>query len=242
MLRRIGLPRIRLLDNRGDTIIEVMIVLAVLGMALGISYATANRSLSDARQAQENSQATALLQAQAESLRSMAGNPSSSPDNIYRAGSFCVGDDGHVTTSNCSLGEASRYKVDITWGGAATDTFVIKASWEDVSGDITDTNTLIYRVHKPVASAPTTDHSCPPGYTGTYPACVPPDCPSGYTGTYPACVPPPCPAGWSGIYPACVPPPPPPTCTPPETGTYPDCGTCPWYATGVYPDCRSLSL
>jgi prepilin-type N-terminal cleavage/methylation domain-containing protein len=64
--------------QRGDTIIEVMIVLAVLGLAIGIAYATANRSLLNARQAQENSQATAAAQAQVELLVSIgctSGNP-----------------------------------------------------------------------------------------------------------------------------------------------------------------------
>ena len=42
-------------NQRGDTIIEVLIVLAVLGLAIGITYATANRSILNARQAQESS-------------------------------------------------------------------------------------------------------------------------------------------------------------------------------------------
>ncbi len=33
------------LRQRGDTIVEVMIVLAVLGLAIGIAYSTASRSL-----------------------------------------------------------------------------------------------------------------------------------------------------------------------------------------------------
>lgn len=131
----------------GDTIVEVMVVLAVLGFAIGISYATANRSLLNARQAQENSQAAALVQSQVEALRAMAANDSTEPDYIYSPGTFCVGANGHKATAatDCNLGEASRYSVTITLSGG--DTFSIKAVWDDVLGQGQDSVTLLYRVH-----------------------------------------------------------------------------------------------
>ncbi len=46
-----------------------MIVLAVLGFALSISYASASRSLYDAQQAEQNSYATTLAQKQIEEIR-----------------------------------------------------------------------------------------------------------------------------------------------------------------------------
>ncbi len=100
-LRRLG----RTDTQRGDTIIEVMIVLAVLGLAIGIAYSTANRSLLNARQAQENSQATAAAQAQVEQLVSIgctSGNPecditnSANPGYLLLhppgGGAFCIVD------------------------------------------------------------------------------------------------------------------------------------------------------
>ncbi len=75
------LRRVRSLTQRGDTIVEVMVVLAVLGLAMGISYATANRSLKNTRQAQENSEATALVKAQIEQLRSLASTEQPGTDN-----------------------------------------------------------------------------------------------------------------------------------------------------------------
>jgi hypothetical protein len=160
-----------------------MIVLAVLGLAIGIAYATANRSLLAARQSQENTQATEIIQAQAEALRSLAGNEEGDDDYIYLADPFCVDKaSGHVVKKSdvsyhtkCSQGEASRYLISVKWDGPGHDTFVIKATWEDVSGGSTlDTNTLTYRVHKPAESAPTRDHSCPAGFSGTWPDCHPP--------------------------------------------------------------------
>lgn len=145
----------RLRNAAGDTIIEVMVVLAVLGLALGIAYATANRSLLAARQSQENSQATEVIQGQAEALRALASNASSSTSYIYRSGSFCINATNRVRSGSCRLGEAGRYSVSITWAGATTDTFTIRATWTDVSGHGTDSNTLIYRVHDLVGSTAT---------------------------------------------------------------------------------------
>jgi prepilin-type N-terminal cleavage/methylation domain-containing protein len=64
------IKQLKRLGQRGDTIVEVMIVLAVLGLALSISYATANRGLQQSRNAQEHSQALGIIDSQVELLRS----------------------------------------------------------------------------------------------------------------------------------------------------------------------------
>lgn len=68
--------------NRGDTIIEVMIVLAVLGLAFAVGMATAYRGLNQSRTAEEHSQALGVLSSQLELVRSaiakgadVTGNP-----------------------------------------------------------------------------------------------------------------------------------------------------------------------
>jgi type II secretory pathway pseudopilin PulG len=170
-----SMNKLRRLSMRGDTIVEVMIVLAVLGLAIGISYATANRSLLNARQAQENSQATELVRSQLEQLRSMSANTNATDTAhyIYVSQPFCIAANGQVTllpSASCNLGEASRYKVSINWGGAASnDAFTVTATWDDVLGQGSDTVTLVYGVHVPAAAALTL---CPTGYSGLYPACV----------------------------------------------------------------------
>ncbi|HET8991430.1 MAG TPA: prepilin-type N-terminal cleavage/methylation domain-containing protein, partial [Candidatus Saccharimonadales bacterium] len=57
------------INQAGDTIIEVMIVLAILSMSFGISYATANKSLNGSLNAQEHSAALGILDTQLEDLR-----------------------------------------------------------------------------------------------------------------------------------------------------------------------------
>jgi type II secretory pathway pseudopilin PulG len=61
--------KIKQLNKAGDTIVEVMIVLAVLGLSLGISYATANLALNQSQNAQEHSTALGIITSQLELLR-----------------------------------------------------------------------------------------------------------------------------------------------------------------------------
>ncbi len=70
------LKRIR--GTSGDTIVEVLISLAVLSMAFVISYATANRALIDTQNAQEHSMALEYLDSQIEALHYYLGQPGQS--------------------------------------------------------------------------------------------------------------------------------------------------------------------
>jgi prepilin-type N-terminal cleavage/methylation domain-containing protein len=144
MLNRL-LPK---LNRRGDTIVEVMVVLAVLGLALGIAYSTANRSLLDTRGAEENSQATALLQGQIEDLRSLAN---SQTQNIFsQGGPFCISPTDTIATASGCKNINTFYNIDITYQNTGTqpDTFTLVASWPDVEGQGTDTVTILCRIHK----------------------------------------------------------------------------------------------
>jgi type II secretory pathway pseudopilin PulG len=67
------------LNSVGDTIVEVLIVLAVLSLAFAIASATASRGLSQSRNAEEHSQALGLLSSQIEQLRTAVANHSNQP-------------------------------------------------------------------------------------------------------------------------------------------------------------------
>lgn len=156
----------------GDTIVEVIIVLAVIGFALGIAYATSNASLQATRQAEENSHATQLVQAQIESLRSYSGiTDSLDPHYIYQLQAFCFDTSQTKVTlasmtnppltlvgtskySNYTVGSSNcvfdtLYHIVIGYDSASQDTFTVKATWDDVRGDAQDTVTMVYRLHKP---------------------------------------------------------------------------------------------
>ena len=85
--------------NQGDTIIEILVCLAVMGAALVISSSLANRSLFHMRQAQERTEALKLAEEQAErikqSLLIYGSAPSFDPHAIFYAGAlsspgFCI--------------------------------------------------------------------------------------------------------------------------------------------------------
>jgi type II secretory pathway pseudopilin PulG len=149
-----SLNRLKLGNYRGDTIVEVIVVLAVLGMAISISYATASRSLLDARQAQEASQAAELIQSQLETLRTLseAGNP----QNIYQAGPYCIvsstiyvwSSPTDATGTPCK-DISNLYTLSVKGPSAPGGTFTIVASWDDVQGQGTDTSTLTYKLYQP---------------------------------------------------------------------------------------------
>lgn len=71
------------LNQTGDTIIEVMMVLAILSMSFGISYATANRGLGQSLNAEQHSEALGLLEGQVEQLRSAVSSGQTPPNGYF---------------------------------------------------------------------------------------------------------------------------------------------------------------
>lgn len=185
------------LTQSGDTLIEVMVVLTVLGFAIAISYATANRGLLNVRQAEENSSATEKVQSQVENLRALLASSTNDksnlpafndPKNIFGpTTAFCIPDVNATPTiitpsasvdasvpndlsTPCSFGSSTDFPARILIyncdfdttanspcaGLTGPDTFVVKATWEDVAGDGVDSSTQIYRLHPPtvVSAAP----------------------------------------------------------------------------------------
>lgn len=148
-------------SQRGDTIVEVLLVLAVLGSAISISYATANRSLLNARQAQESSVATSLLQSQLETVRTLAPFAVAPvpTEDVYIATPYCIRTDPTVYTVVADTDPACNppinsadpsvtYHISVTYKSSPTDTFTAKASWPDVRSQGDDSATLVYRAHK----------------------------------------------------------------------------------------------
>jgi prepilin-type N-terminal cleavage/methylation domain-containing protein len=67
-------------SQRGDTIVEVMIALAILGLAFALAFSTASRALGDTQNAEEHTEALQLIDTQIELIRTQAGEvPSNDP-------------------------------------------------------------------------------------------------------------------------------------------------------------------
>ena len=59
------------LSNGGDTIVEVLIAIAVVSAVLGGAFVSANRSLNMSRQSQERGEALKLAEGQVERVKSL---------------------------------------------------------------------------------------------------------------------------------------------------------------------------
>ena len=122
-------------SQAGDTIVEVLIALTILGLALSIAYATASRSLTAIRLASETSNATAIAKSQVEQIRSASSLPTAD---------FCFVNTGTAIIYNYTLCQVSPYKVKIIpSSGVDTGVYTVNITW-DSSGGTYNLN-MLYR-------------------------------------------------------------------------------------------------
>lgn len=136
---------LRQLKQRGDTMVEVMICLAILGLMLVSAYTLTNRNRTTSQEAQERSQAVKISEEQLELLRSYT-DLNKLPDKPY----FCMGRNAtgatftEVSNPNAGCTSAdSRYSY-IVWSpaqaaaiGGNGSTYAVTVRWE---GQITQNN------------------------------------------------------------------------------------------------------
>jgi prepilin-type N-terminal cleavage/methylation domain-containing protein len=87
---------LKLSSQKGDTIIEVMIVLTILSLAFGIAFATASDGLDRSRAAEEHSEALGMLESQVELTRAAFANNQTIATNY----SFCFQTPAGSTPTN----------------------------------------------------------------------------------------------------------------------------------------------
>ncbi len=156
MLKRF-LPR----GNRGDTIVEVLIVVVVLATVVGGAYSIAIRSQKANQQAQEHSQALKIAEGQLENLRSHETTIEQSQfcfapngdiihlDNAIPSNAADDNFDNYVGCKqspegrNCDSGSGSFcYNVGITKTG---DNYRVTVRWDGINGS-KDNVSLFYRM------------------------------------------------------------------------------------------------
>lgn len=74
----------------GDTIVEVMIVLAVLSVGLTLGYSIASRSILVGQAALERNQATQLLESELQELKYLVTSNSSNINSLAINTNFCI--------------------------------------------------------------------------------------------------------------------------------------------------------
>jgi type II secretory pathway pseudopilin PulG len=202
--------------SAGDTIIEVLIVLAVLGLGLSIAYATANRGLQTSQAAEEHSQALSLMASQIEQVRTAVA--ASNAGVLQTTSAFCFDSSHNLVTlsgfkpaSQENLNELTAanygacvvnglYYQSITYDGSGL--FTVKMRWPGLGTLGAQQESLNYRLYtvSPTNNNITIANGQPTGGNsdaggGIAPAAPPPNvttCPSTST--------PNCPSGLIGNY------------------------------------------
>lgn len=167
---------IKNLNQAGDTIVEVLIAMAVVSLVLGGAYATANRSFLSIKLAQERSEALKLAEDQLEQLRveqqtATTNNTVNNPNSLFnRATIFCM--NGGMQTSHnpvvnmgslpafetedystylpvCKGGSGSNYNFAINRSSPATDyyIFTVNVRWGGIRAGQHQV-TLSYKLNK----------------------------------------------------------------------------------------------
>ncbi len=164
--------------ERGDTIIEVVIAMAVLGLVLGASAVLASRTSKTMQTSQENAVALRAAQQQLEFLQFFAGTQ---PDNLPTdSKDFCMKDEKtHATNSaECTTanGGASYVpRITTTYHeeeGGYYDAHVA-VNWETLTG-VPGSVELSQRIYKKLgAKIPDGGGECPLGYALVEGACIP---------------------------------------------------------------------
>ena len=131
-------------DQRGDTIIEVLIAIVVVSMVLVAAYDTTMRNVNGIQDTQEHSEALQLAQAQLEALHNASTQPPNNdcfPNNggAPVSGNSCLVD----ASGNPTTGEP-QFKLDITQ--VSPGTFSAAVTWDSIAQPgQTDNVTLFYQ-------------------------------------------------------------------------------------------------
>ncbi len=134
------------LGSKGDTIIEVLLAIAIVSAVLGGAFVSANRSLQGTRVSLERSEATKLVQGQAELLGAASSDPATSADifnNVAVNSSFFL--QNNLQRGGGSSYTDGIYRISITREPASS--FRIHATWQKVGSGTTEQMFIRYRVY-----------------------------------------------------------------------------------------------
>ena len=141
-------------NQHGDTIIEVVIAIAVLSLVLTAAFITSSNSLKATRDAQEHGEAQALVAGQLEKVKELA---ISAPANVFIGSTFCVGNSLNVISNlaNCvfqsdgsAIPNAAYQPAYHTTINYRNNVFTAKAVWDSATGHGQATVTMSYRLYQ----------------------------------------------------------------------------------------------
>jgi type II secretory pathway pseudopilin PulG len=140
---------IKHIGQRGDTIVEVLISVAIISLVLASAYATTNRNSGAIQNSQEREEAQRLVQSQIEMLRGVG--------SLTHNG-WCFANGTEVTAVSACSGihtaySGADYAVSVTCAGVPnctpTSVYTVKATWTSIGSNTAgDSNvTMFYRLN-----------------------------------------------------------------------------------------------
>lgn len=124
------------INSTGDTIVEVLIAIAVVSLVLAGAFTSTRRSANSTRTSQESGEALKLAESQVEQIKSAIDN--NTPD-VLGAGNFCLL--AGVLTATCSTGGipyttrtfhtmgSSNYRVVVNWPGLSGNNISVEMDY-----------------------------------------------------------------------------------------------------------------
>lgn len=139
----------RYLRESGDTIVEVLIAIAIVSMILGGAFASSQRSFNVNQRTQERGEATKYVEQQLERLKAASNSPTASTTGIFRTSVpavFCLDTAASIVTAGCTTGPGNRYTLEIR-RGVDNKTFTVSTVWDQSGGRGQDRVVMVYRVY-----------------------------------------------------------------------------------------------
>lgn len=141
----------RTLNARGETLVEVLMVVMILGSALTSAFVITNRSTAVNRLSLERAEANGYAQTQLERIKSKLSKAAQSDINTMNSTSvaFCIDDTDVVLEvtdlANSGCKSKDRYQTYTKYDGS-TMAYTTRVLWEGPTGD-KNAISLVYRAY-----------------------------------------------------------------------------------------------
>lgn len=155
------------LTSKGDTIVEVLLAIAIVSSVLTSAFVAANRAYRGTRMSQERMEALKLAETQVELLKSLAGAKDSTLFDDSKGAPYCIADDGSLkklSASGLPVLDADNfaayppecnsnlYYFSVQYD-ESDDTFSVRARWDGLDSQKQEV-ALLYRAYERAIPAP----------------------------------------------------------------------------------------
>ncbi len=136
-------------NNYGDTIVEVLISLAILSLAFAISYATANRALINTQNSQEHATALEYLDSQLEALHYYVDQAQQTPpsNSFYLQPDLINHTVQEVPGAGSEPGNGFSYSISLIRDASNSYTYHATITWPGLGSLGQQSEELSYRVY-----------------------------------------------------------------------------------------------